>query len=46
MEVEISVSRWYSIDDKPMFVRWCTRGEVMLKLKEDANVVITNEEIR
>ena len=44
MEVKISVSNWYHVDDKPMFVRWSTGGEVMLKLKEDANIVITKEE--
>jgi len=45
MEVEISVSGWINIDDKPMFVEWCTSGEVMLKLKEDANIVITDRGI-
>lgn len=43
MEVEISLSRWHS-GYKSIFVRWLTRtSEAMLKLKEDANVVITNE---
>ena len=26
MEVKISVSNWYHVDDKPMFVRWSTGG--------------------
>lgn len=41
MEVEISVGGWGG-SGKPVFVEWCKSGEVMLKLMEDAKVVITD----
>ena len=44
MEVEIAASRWNG-DFKHMFVEWCTCEEGMLGLGEDANVVITGEEV-
>jgi len=46
MEVGTSVTHWDNDDDQSMFVWWCTRGGVMLKLKEHANLVVTDEGIR
>jgi len=43
MEVEISLGGWDG-DSKPGLVEWCKSGEVILKLMEDANVVVTGEE--
>jgi len=45
MEVEVSVGGWVN-NFKPAFVEWCKSGEIMLKLMEDANVVVTDGRIR
>lgn len=42
VEVEISLSGWDG-ETKPTFVEWCESGEVMLKLMEYANVVVTGK---
>ena len=39
VDVEISLTGWGG-ESKPMFVQWCQSGKVMLKLMEDANVVV------
>jgi len=54
MEVEVSVGGWsgevtvggWGGDSKLTFVEWLKSREVMLKFKEDANVVITNQEVQ
>ena len=45
MEVEVSVGGFYG-SIKPTFVEWCKSGEAMLKLKEDADVAVTDEKPR
>jgi len=51
MEVEVSIGRCYTdytnvlCDKKALFVRWLKSGDVMLRLKEDANLVVTDEDI-